>query len=265
MPALPIPYASSRGAYSSVHPAAIVALCVAGHVQVVHGCSGTPLFGSLTEHHVRISYALFSMHHSDIIAAMHPFAAAPRTSFRRIMKPAGSCTRKYALSRCCPVGIFGSDIVSCWGGGAGAAPANKRTKRRWSDPQKQLRSIFHCTLCAALPTSKTFSLTYYTVCGDALGCVSATSAPVQVIHTGVAAQTATSFRLVPNPASDLVRIERADATRAVITVLDVQGRTVLETSITGPSAMLDVSGLKGGVYVVWMEGHDRQVERLVVE
>lgn len=88
---------------------------------------------------------------------------------------------------------------------------------------------------------------------------------MQVIHTGVAAQTATSFRLVPNPASDLVRIERADATRAVITVLDGQGRTVLETSITGPSAMLDVSGLKGGVYVVWMEGHDRQVERLVVE
>ncbi|HRN38116.1 MAG TPA: hypothetical protein PLL18_14520, partial [Flavobacteriales bacterium] len=54
--------------------------------------------------------------------------------------------------------------------------------------------------------------------------VSTTSAPVQVIHTGLANTVAEpSFRLVPNPASGQVQVERAEGTSAWITMLDVQG------------------------------------------
>ncbi len=108
---------------------------------------------------------------------------------------------------------------------------------------------------------------YTVVVTDGFGCVSNTSAPVQVIHTGVANTVAEpSFRLVPNPASGQVQVERAEGTSAWITVLDVQGRAVLETPITGPSAMLNVSGLKSGVYVVWIAAPEAvDVGRLVVE
>ncbi|MCO5275951.1 MAG: YCF48-related protein [Flavobacteriales bacterium] len=108
---------------------------------------------------------------------------------------------------------------------------------------------------------------YTVVVTDGLGCVSNTSAPVQVIHTGLANTVAEpSFRLVPNPASGQVQVERAEGTSAWITVLDVQGRAVLETPITGPSAMLNISGLKSGVYVVWIAAPEAvDVGRLVVE
>ncbi|MBS1940629.1 MAG: T9SS type A sorting domain-containing protein, partial [Bacteroidetes bacterium] len=108
---------------------------------------------------------------------------------------------------------------------------------------------------------------YTVVVTDGFGCVSNTSAPVQVIHTGIAVPAENrSFRLVPNPASGVVRVERAEGTAAWLTVLDVQGRAVLETQITGPSTMLDVSGLKSGVYVVRVAAPEAvEVGRLVVE
>jgi hypothetical protein len=85
---------------------------------------------------------------------------------------------------------------------------------------------------------------------DALGCVSATSAPFQVIHTGIATVETGTMRLVPNPASDRVRIERLDNATATLMLTDVQGRTVRQEIISGPSVTLDLSGLKPGVYLM---------------
>lgn len=108
---------------------------------------------------------------------------------------------------------------------------------------------------------------YTVVVTDGFGCVSDTSAPVQVIHTGIAVPAESrSFRLVPNPASGPVQVDRAEGTAALLTVLDLQGRAVLETQITGPSTMLDVSGLKSGVYVVCIASPESAaVRQLVVE
>ena len=91
---------------------------------------------------------------------------------------------------------------------------------------------------------------YTVIITDALGCVSATSAPFQVIHTGIATVETGTMRLVPNPASDRVRIERLDNATATLMLTDVQGRTVRQEIISGPSVILDLSGLKPGVYLM---------------
>ncbi|MBS1569023.1 MAG: T9SS type A sorting domain-containing protein, partial [Bacteroidetes bacterium] len=108
---------------------------------------------------------------------------------------------------------------------------------------------------------------YTVVVTDGFGCVSDTSAPVQVIHTGIATSTeSTLFHLVPNPASGIVRVERTEGSAALLSVLDVQGRVVLETLITRATAGVDVSALNGGMYLVRLASTDAvEVNRLVVE
>ncbi len=91
---------------------------------------------------------------------------------------------------------------------------------------------------------------YTVVVTDALSCVSATSAPFQVIHTVVASMAIGTTCLVPNPASERVRIERLGDAPAKLTLRDVQGRIVRHQAITGTNVNLDLSGLKPGVYLV---------------
>lgn len=85
---------------------------------------------------------------------------------------------------------------------------------------------------------------------DALGCASTISAPFQVIHTGVTTIETRSSRLVPNPASDQVRIERTDTRPATLTITDVQGRIVREETISGSRHNVELAGLKAGVYLL---------------
>jgi hypothetical protein len=59
------------------------------------------------------------------------------------------------------------------------------------------------------------------------------------------------LRLYPNPATDLVRIAlNAGEEAGTVSVLDVQGRVVLQQAFRGAQAELDVSGLSNGAYVV---------------
>ena len=90
---------------------------------------------------------------------------------------------------------------------------------------------------------------YTVVVSDALGCVSAPSTPVQVILTGIASEDEPGTRIFPNPATDVVRIERINNGPAMLTFLDAQGRLVQSTRITGATSV-DVSGLRPGVYLV---------------
>ena len=85
---------------------------------------------------------------------------------------------------------------------------------------------------------------------DVLGCVSASSAVVQVINTGMATVNAGRTRVFPNPATDLVRIERLNASPATVTFLDAQGRVVRSEQVRGSSNTMDVSGLVPGLYLV---------------
>jgi len=108
---------------------------------------------------------------------------------------------------------------------------------------------------------------YTVVVTDAAGCVSASSAPVQVISTGLSAAADDAvIRLHPNPARHQVRLERASSTSALVTFVDPHGRRVHEQRITGMTATLDVSTLATGVYLLRVsDGSGSHVVRLVKE
>jgi photosystem II stability/assembly factor-like uncharacterized protein len=108
---------------------------------------------------------------------------------------------------------------------------------------------------------------YHVIVTDALGCISAPSAPVQIISTNIEAATSTGgTRLFPNPASDLVRIERFDPSPATVTLLDAQGRVVANERINSNNARIDVADLKPGIYLVRITTSDRvESIRLVME
>jgi photosystem II stability/assembly factor-like uncharacterized protein len=95
---------------------------------------------------------------------------------------------------------------------------------------------------------------YTVIVTDALGCLSAPSVPVQVISTGLMLPSNLGTRLFPNPVRDAIRIERMDASPALMTLLDAQGRLVRTERINTHSATLDVSGLVPGIYVIRMTG-----------
>ncbi len=97
---------------------------------------------------------------------------------------------------------------------------------------------------------------YHVIVTDGLGCVSAPSAIVQVINTGIAPVMSSSARLVPNPAMDVVRIERKSASPVVLTFLDAQGRVVRTERHAGNSVAVDVSGLVPGMYLVRLASTD---------
>jgi hypothetical protein len=90
---------------------------------------------------------------------------------------------------------------------------------------------------------------YHVVVTEGPGCVSAPSAPVQVISTGVQDVPQARTRLFPNPASDLVSIERPGNSPAVVTVIDAQGRMVGTEHLNGGRAVIDVQDLPPGLYL----------------
>ena len=71
--------------------------------------------------------------------------------------------------------------------------------------------------------------------------------------------------MMPNPASGLVLVERAENTVAQLMLLDAQGRVVLEQNIRDSEATMDISGLKSGVYLVRIAAPDKvDTKRLVI-
>ena len=109
--------------------------------------------------------------------------------------------------------------------------------------------------------------TYTVEITDALGCVSAPSAPVQVNTTGMAPSATThTTHLLPNPASGRVLVERPEGAPARLTLLDAQGRVVLEQNIQDRHTMLDISGLRPGIHLVRLTAPNKvETLRLVVE
>lgn len=108
---------------------------------------------------------------------------------------------------------------------------------------------------------------YHVIVTDAeFGCTSTASLPVQVIITDVDWTSAnSSTRLFPNPATDVVRIERTSSASASINVIDAQGR-ILATHRTGDRTItLLLSHLLPGVYGVRIATHDEMEMLRVVK
>lgn len=91
---------------------------------------------------------------------------------------------------------------------------------------------------------------YHVIVTDELGCVSAPSATLQVIHTGTAAPMTANAYLFPNPAANVVRIERTEAPPALLSIRDAQGRGVLTERLKENSSCVNIGALKAGIYTV---------------
>ena len=90
----------------------------------------------------------------------------------------------------------------------------------------------------------------YTATATAGGCTSAASAPLVVV-LAVRAATEAELRLYPNPARDLLVLERpAGEGPAEATLLDALGRTVLTAPAPAGRTALDVRALPEGLYVL---------------
>jgi hypothetical protein len=77
------------------------------------------------------------------------------------------------------------------------------------------------------------------------------------LPTATVAATAAGFSIAPNPARQAIRVERAagPAGALALTLLDMQGRTMLSASMPADSAAqaLDVSALAAGLYLLKIE------------
>lgn len=97
---------------------------------------------------------------------------------------------------------------------------------------------------------------YTVVVTDVLGCVSATSSPVQVLITGINERPAVGLRLFPNPAVDLLHIERTSEQPVSISILDAQGRLELTVRSQGRNIAVDIRELSAGIHTLLMTTSD---------
>jgi len=108
----------------------------------------------------------------------------------------------------------------------------------------------------ALPDGTTACFTpletgnYTVVTTDALGCLSASSAPVQVIITGIDAQHTKAPLLHPNPSSDNCMLTFSDARPRTIELCDAQGRVLHSERAQGPQHIVQLHALPSGLYLV---------------
>ncbi len=75
-----------------------------------------------------------------------------------------------------------------------------------------------------------------------------------------------SIRLYPNPARDIVVINRTGMGKATLIVSDFQGRKVLNEIFDGETKMLNISHMTSGIYMVMIKGELRTESiKLIIE
>jgi uncharacterized hydantoinase/oxoprolinase family protein len=79
-------------------------------------------------------------------------------------------------------------------------------------------------------------------------------------------ETAQSFKVYPNPASDVVAIKGTNgSTFTSVQAFDITGRAVYASDATGNSLSIDVSNWNNGIYLVQIATENGvQVKRIVV-
>lgn len=148
----------------------------------------------------------------------------------------------YRAQVACPLAAF-TPVITAQGGTLCATGTGSFQWYRNGDP------LNDTTACMAAPEEGTYTV----LVTDALGCVSATSAPFQVIHTGVTSSIAGAFSLYPNPGSDQLILERTGSPSLSFAVLDAQGRALLAGMTCGNRASVDITSLPTGLYLLRLE------------
>lgn len=67
-----------------------------------------------------------------------------------------------------------------------------------------------------------------------------------------------SFSVFPNPANDMIYIknENAGSTGSVIGIYDLQGKKIMETTMSGEGISIDIKSLENGIYIVKFESEN---------
>ena len=73
-----------------------------------------------------------------------------------------------------------------------------------------------------------------------------------------------TVELLPNPATDQVLIRLAEPIDGVLTLYDVSGRKMQTHAINTRESVINISGLKHGIYTVVVDSKVRVTARLIV-
>lgn len=65
------------------------------------------------------------------------------------------------------------------------------------------------------------------------------------------------IKLYPNPANEVLNIEKGDNESAVVYIYDMNGSTVLQESIDGAKSSINITNLTDGIYMVTVQSGDR--------
>ncbi|MBS1946060.1 MAG: T9SS type A sorting domain-containing protein [Bacteroidetes bacterium] len=77
----------------------------------------------------------------------------------------------------------------------------------------------------------------------------------------------TAFNIQPNPAQGSIEVRcNHEQAQAVLRIRDAAGRVVQEETFSGNTLLLDINGLRPGLFVVSLESvESRTYQRLVIE
>jgi len=130
----------------------------------------------------------------------------------------------------------------------------------WYDPNDP-----NITATDANPNVKSTSLAWMDTVMSFIIPRMATVLQAEGVPAGIV-ETAQSFKVYPNPASDVVAIKGTNgSTFTSVQAFDITGRVVYASDATGNSLSIDVSNWNNGIYLVQIETENGvQVKRIVV-
>lgn len=85
------------------------------------------------------------------------------------------------------------------------------------------------------------------------------------VTTGINTGITKAFDIMPNPSTGWVQLQQESRNNAKMTLIDVNGRVVLEREISSPQTMLDLGYLPDGMYVIRLQSDQGiQIEKLIL-
>ncbi len=106
----------------------------------------------------------------------------------------------------------------------------------------------------------TQSGTYTDTLLNVLGCDSIVTLNLDLNFTGIESENNNEFNVFPNPVNELLTIVNSSNASKKITLIDKQGRLVLESIISKETNTINLAHLESGNYLLFIEGNDYPIQ-----